>query len=68
MYNMRLPPSPGESPRLTNGATGEAGSMFEQSVSYEAAYLAKFPSTDEDLPTAFRWAVERRGRCYTGAG
>jgi hypothetical protein len=53
---------------LTNGATGEAGSMFEQSVSYEAAYLAKFPSTDEDLPTTFRWAVERRGRCYTGAG
>jgi hypothetical protein len=42
--------------------------MFEQSVSYEAAYLAKFPSTDEDLPTAFRWAVERHGRCYTGAG
>ena len=24
--------------------------MFEQSVSYEAAYLAKFPSTDEDCP------------------
>ena len=42
MYNTRLPPSPGESPRLTNGATGEAGSMFEQSVSYEAAYLAKW--------------------------
>jgi len=35
--------------------------MFKQSVSYEAAYLAKFPSTDEDLPTAFRWPWNAMG-------
>jgi len=36
--------------------------MFQHTVSYDAAYLGKFPCFEEDLATAFAWAAERAGQ------
>lgn len=33
--------------------------VFERTTSYEAAYIARFPTFDEDAGPAIRWAAER---------
>lgn len=37
----------------------ETGIMFERKIEYDAAYIGQFPTFENDMGPAFRWAAER---------